>query len=86
MKGWGSAMTAAYYSAIHLGKDSYVGAPGPDQGPEHQSAGPEGQVQEAQPEACPGVGRRHPALPAGLQAQGVHGPQGQPQVCEEGGH
>jgi len=54
-------------------------------GPEDQGPGPEGQVQEAGPEEGPHVGRRHAGRAAGLQAQGVHGPEGQPEAGPEGG-
>ena len=52
---------------------------------EAEGPGPRGQVQEARPEEGEGVGRRDDESSAGLQTQGLHGPQSQPQVCEEGG-
>ena len=52
---------------------------------EAEGTGPWRQVQKARPEEGEGVCRRDDESSAGLQTQGLHGPQGQPQVCEEGG-
>lgn len=60
--------------------------PATDQGPEHQSPGPERQIQATRPEESPSLRWRHPALSAGLQTQGVHGPESKPQVRQEGRH
>lgn len=43
------------------------------------------QVQEAGPEEGEGVCGRDDEGTPGLQAQRLNGPEGQPQVCEEGG-
>ncbi|CAM4618535.1 unnamed protein product [Lepidochelys kempii] len=43
-----------------------------------------GEVQAAGAAEGPALGRRHDAGAAGLQAQGVHGPAGQPQAGQEG--
>lgn len=51
-----------------------------DQGPEHQGSGPEGEVQAAQLEESEGLCWCHPALPSGLQTQGLHGPPDKPEV------
>ncbi len=60
--------------------------PATDQRPEHQSPGPERQIQATRPEESPSLRWRHPALSAGLQTQGVHGPESKPQVRQEGRH
>lgn len=51
---------------------------GLDQRPEHQGCGPTREVQATQPSAGEGLGRRHPPLAVGLQAQSVHGSASQP--------
>eukprot|EP00069_Balaena_mysticetus_P005829 bmy_05018T0 len=55
-------------------------------GPEPEAVRPERQVQEAPAEKGAHVGRCHAQGAAGLQAQGVHGPEEQPQAGQEGGH
>jgi len=55
-----------------------------DSRPEDQGGGP-GRREEAGPEESPHVGRRHAEGPAGLQAHGQHGPEGQPEAGQEGG-
>lgn len=55
-------------------------------GHEPEAVRPERQVQEASAEEGAHVGRRHAQGAAGLQAQGVHGPPGQPEAGQEGGH
>lgn len=57
-----------------------------DQRPEAQGAGPAREVQAPPAAARARLRGRHAARPAGLQAQGVHGPARQPQVRQEGGH
>lgn len=57
-----------------------------DQGPEAEGAGPPWEVQTSSPAPGPCLSRRHAPSPTGLQAQGVHGSAGQPQVCEERRH
>ncbi|XP_054609005.1 uncharacterized protein LOC129168123 isoform X3 [Dunckerocampus dactyliophorus] len=52
---------------------------------EAEGAGPGWQVQKTRLEKGKGVRRRNDEGPPGLQAQGLHGPPRQPQVCEEGG-
>lgn len=52
---------------------------------EAEGAGPWRQVQKACPEEGEGVRRWDDESSPGLQTQGLHGPQSQPQVCEEGG-
>lgn len=55
-----------------------------DRRPEDQS-GRTGRSEETRPEKSAHVCRRHAEGPAGLQAHGQHGPEGQPEAGQEGG-
>ena len=54
------------------------------EGPEHQDRWSQGQIQETQTEESTHVCWRHAEGPAGLQAHGQHGPEGQPEAGQEG--